>query len=471
MDENNKNGAQRGDENESMNETGYYDSRTVQNSENNNQNGVYPDRDGNLGGYRYGGGYYNNNIGYNSQQPQNSENDRPPKKSGGTSKVLTAALCIAVCVMLCVMSFFVGQRYRYTEPEDNGGVTDNSQNGEQGTTSTGSGENYLQNGSFEIEQVTAEEHYKLSSVYGMTMNSVVEITTESVQTGTFMQQYVVQGAGSGIVFTEDGYIVTNHHVIDGATKITVTLSSGDKYDAVLVGSDEKTDLAVLKIEASGLSPVTLGKSGDLLVGEQVLVIGNPLGSLGGSATTGIISATQRNISVEGQLMTLLQTNAAINPGNSGGAMFNMSGQLVGIVNAKYTDEAVEGIGFAIPIDTAKDIIESLVNYGYVTGRPNIGITIEYGTSRYLQSVGATNWITEITAGSDAEKAGLKVMDQIVSIDGKVFSNSETLNAYLDTLNVGDTVAIVVNRYTSVSIFEYSVEKLTFNFTLTEYVVS
>lgn len=146
----------------------------------------------------------------------------------------------------------------------------------------------------------------------------------------------------------------------------------------------------------------------------------------------------------------------------------MAGQLVGIVNAKYTDEAVEGIGFAIPIDAAKPIIENLINYGYVTGRPNIGIKTEYGVSKYLQSVGKTNWITEVAAGSDAEKAGLKVMDQIVSINGKVFSNTEAINAYLDTLKVGDTVSIVVNRYTSVNVFEYSVETLTCNFTLTEY---
>lgn len=481
MDENNnKNGMS--DNNghgmsERQNETGFYDSRLNQSESSNNiyrgGNGVYPDRpDNSYSSYSYNGGQnnYSNTDYYSTRQSENGGgNEKKQKNRGSGSKGVTAVLFTLVCVMLCALCFFVGQRFGYTAPDSGGGGNiSEGGNGGDNTGITGGG-SHLQNGNFKLEQVTAEEHYKLSSVYSMTMNSVVEITTESVQTGSFMQQYVKQGAGSGIIFTEDGYIVTNHHVIDQATKITVTLPNGDKYDAELVGTDQKTDLAVLKINASGLSPVTLGKSGDLLIGEQILVIGNPLGSLGGSATTGIISATQRNISVEGQLMTLLQTNAAINPGNSGGAMFNMSGQLVGIVNAKYTDEAVEGIGFAIPIDTAKAIIENLINYGYVTGRPNIGITIEYGTSRYLQSVGATNWITEVASGSDASKAGLKVMDQIVSVNGKVFSNAESLNAYLDTLKVGETIAVVVNRYTSVNIFEYSVETLTYNFILTEYV--
>ena len=451
--------------------SGYYDSRLVQSPDTGEHNGVYPDRmDNGYGGYGYSSDPYSRS--YMPPQPENNGSNKKPKKSGG--KGITAVLFTVVCVMLCVVCFLVGQRFGYTDPSDNnnnGNLGDNGTGGVQNDTTGTTGESeYLQNGDFELEQITAEEHYQLSSVYQKTMNSVVEITTESVQTGSFMQQYVTTGAGSGVILTEDGYIVTNNHVIEGATKITVTLTSGEKYDASLVGADVKTDIAVLKIEATGLSKAELGISGDLLVGEQILVIGNPLGSLGGSATTGIISATSRNISVEGQLMTLIQTNAAINPGNSGGGMFNMSGQLVGIVNAKYTDEAVEGIGFAIPIDTAKDIIESLINYGYVTGRPNIGLTIEYGTSRYLQSVGATNWITEVSSGSDAAKAGLKVMDQIVSVDGKVFSNAETLNAYLDTLKVGDSITIVVNRYTSVSIFEYSVETLTYNFTLTEYVL-
>ncbi len=329
----------------------------------------------------------------------------------------------------------------------------------------------LKNGEFKLETVTSEEHYKLSSVYAMTKDSVVEITTESMQTGSFMQQYVTTGAGSGVIISDDGYIVTNHHVIDGASKIMVTLTNGSTYEAALVGTDAKTDLAVLKIEEAGLSPAKLGVSSKMLVGEDILVIGNPLGSLGGSLSDGIISAAARQIAIDGKLMTLIQTNAAVNPGNSGGAMFNMSGELIGIVNAKYTDEAVEGIGFAIPIDSAKPIIEDLTNYGYVKGRTNLGLTIEYGT--YISSVGSANWVTAVSEGSDAAKAGIKYADMIYKVNGQEFANSELLNAYLDTLAIGDTVSITVKRYTATSTSfmwgtQYKEEELSFEITLTEF---
>lgn len=202
---------------------------------------------------------------------------------------------------------------------------------------------------------------------------MVEVTTKT-NSGYFGE--VATGAGSGVILTADGYIVTNHHVVDGGSAFTVRTRSGDTYEASLVGSDSQTDLAVLKIDAEGLTPAVLGDSDKLVVGETAVAIGNPLGELGGTVTSGIISALSREITTSaGATMELLQTNAAINPGNSGGGLFNSSGELIGIVNAKSVGEDIEGLGFAIPINTAKSVIEDLISDGYVRGRIDTGFTV------------------------------------------------------------------------------------------------
>ncbi|MDR2687955.1 MAG: trypsin-like peptidase domain-containing protein [Oscillospiraceae bacterium] len=189
--------------------------------------------------------------------------------------------------------------------------------------------------------------------------SVVEIYTESVTRGIFLRQYVVEGSGSGVIVSSDGRIVTCAHLIDGARKITVRLTNGTEYQAALVGKDSKNDLAVVKIEANGLKAATYGDSDKLVAGELAVVIGNPLGRLGGSVTEGIISALGRNIEMGGQSMTLLQTSAAVNPGNSGGGLFNRYGELVGVVSAKSSGVDVEGIGFAIPSNKVKSVAGTL----------------------------------------------------------------------------------------------------------------
>lgn len=192
-------------------------------------------------------------------------------------------------------------------------------------------------------------------------NAVVEIKTESVQSSMWMRQYVTEGAGSGVVIRKDGYIVTNRHVIDGATKITVTLASNEKeYTATLVGTSSDLDIAVLKIDAKNLAVATYGNSDDLQVGDMSVVIGNPLGALGGTVTTGIVSALDRQISINGQSMSLLQTDASVNPGNSGGGMFDQYGHLIGIVVAKSSGSDVEGLGFAIPIAKAAPEIQKIL---------------------------------------------------------------------------------------------------------------
>ena len=296
---------------------------------------------------------------------------------------------------------------------------------------------------------SAKNTNTVESVASTTAASVVEVKTSYVQTGSFFGNYVTSGAGSGVVISKDGYIVTNNHVIEDAQEITVTLKSGKEYKAKLVGTDEKTDIAVLKIDASDLTPATFGDSSAVAVGEQIIVVGNPLGNLGGSVTTGIISATDREIKIENTTMTLLQIDAAVNPGNSGGALFNLKGELVGIVNAKYSSEEVEGLGFAIPMNTAKSTIEDIIEYGYVKGRAQLGITaMEISDLQTAISAGVTElgvYVYNVNEGSGADKAGLKSGDRLVKIDDKEIDSYATLSKILDSHSVGDTVNVTYSR--------------------------
>lgn len=215
-----------------------------------------------------------------------------------------------------------------------------------------------------------------------TIDSVVAITTETASYNAFYGNYVSTGAGSGVVFgvekDENGksvatYIITNNHVVAGATKIKVTLTNGNTHQATLIGTDAQTDIAVIKISAVGLKYATLGNSSEILLSQPVIAIGNPLGELANTVTDGRISGLERSVTIDGVEMSLIQTNAAVNPGNSGGGLFNLDGELIGIVNAKSSGDSIEGIGFAIPINTAKAVAEDIIKYGYVSGRPSIGI--------------------------------------------------------------------------------------------------
>lgn len=294
-----------------------------------------------------------------------------------------------------------------------------------------------------------ETGYAVANVAAAVADSVVEIRTEAVAYSSFMGEYVQDGAGSGVIITADGYVVTNNHVIEDASRITVTTRSGKSYDAQLIATDEKTDLAVLKVEAEGLTAAVFGDSSKLVVGEPAIAIGNPLGELGGTVTSGIISALAREVTIDGQPMSLLQTNASINPGNSGGGLFNAAGELIGIVNAKSTGSDVEGLGFAIPSDTAKTVIEQLISFGYVQGRVSLGMTLVEINDRYSASIYRVNeygvYVLEVDEGSNAQTAGFSAGDLIVSVDGKEIDSTTTLNAVLDEYSVGDTVEIVVSR--------------------------
>lgn len=289
-----------------------------------------------------------------------------------------------------------------------------------------------------------------SEVVKKTADSVVEIETEGVKTGSFAQQYVVQGAGSGVIISEDGYIITNHHVIEDANSVTVTLRDGKtSYTAAVIGSDSENDIALLKVDAKGLTPATFGDSSKLAVGDYVVAIGNPLGQLGGTVTDGIISALARDVVIEGKNMTLLQTNAQISPGNSGGGLFNANGELVGIVNAKDSATEVEGIAFAIPINNVLDIIDDLKSYGYVTGKIDLGMQLTDITSNdtaFYYGVNQTGcYVLSVTRGSNAEAAGFHTGDLITKVNSTDVNTSADVKNALKDSKVGDKVKFTVYR--------------------------
>lgn len=299
-----------------------------------------------------------------------------------------------------------------------------------------------------VQTASTSGSMSVADVAAKTADSVVEITTETVTTNGWMGQMVESGAGSGVIISEDGYIVTNNHVIEDASKITVRLRNGQEYAATLVGTDAKTDVAVIKIDATGLQAAVMGDSDSLRVGETAIAIGNPLGELGGTVTDGIISALDREIQLGDESMTLLQTNAAINPGNSGGGLFNDRGELIGIVVAKTSAEGIEGLGFAIPINIAKDVIEQLETNGYVSGRADLGMDlVDVGSiqTAWQYGVSSTGVYVQKLTNTVSQQAGFQPGDRIVAINGTEVSSVAEVNKILDSCEVGDQVQITVIR--------------------------
>ena len=315
---------------------------------------------------------------------------------------------------------------------------------DDGSTATSAG--------YTLESATGSK-MTIKEITAAAKNSVVEIRTESVASDSWMQQYVTEGAGSGVIISKDGYIMTNNHVIDGAGKIKVTTANEKEYEAKLVGTDPTNDVAVLKIDAKGLTPATYGNSDQLEVGDMAVVIGNPLGELGGTVTAGIISATDRELSIDGKTMHLLQTDGSINPGNSGGGLFNGSGQLVGLVVAKSARSDVEGLGFAIPINTAADVAQQLIDKGYVSGQPFTGMTYQEGSSgsdtyNSFDSLfgGSTSGVYIYSVnGENAKKAGFQPGDQVFAVDGQEITTFDELSSIITSHKVGDKLTFTIIR--------------------------
>lgn len=393
-------------------------------------------------------GYYHHSFVNNNTQnqtPQNgtntansNANTQQKKKDSNKAKMPKGAIAavIAVCVLLSGAFGFGGTMLaNYI-----------------------SSQNMNADGTMVVHQIEANEVSADKSLVDKTTtqitedvaDSVVEITTELMTTNSFYGQQIAKGAGSGVIISEDGYIITNDHVIENATKINVTLRNGESYEAKLIGKDDEVDVALLKIEAKGLKVAVFGDSSKLSVGDKAVAIGNPLGQLGGTVTDGIISALDRTVVIDDQAMNLLQTNAAINPGNSGGGLFNGQGELVGLVVAKSSGETVEGLGFAIPINDILDILPDLKEHGYVTGRPELGVTfVDLTNSMYsMYYFGNANqgcYVYSMKSGSNAEKAGLKVGDRVISVNKTEIKSSSDIEDIIKKLSVGDEVTLEVER--------------------------
>ena len=288
-----------------------------------------------------------------------------------------------------------------------------------------------------------------AEVYAANVNSTVGITT-SVTTNFWGFQTTSAASGSGFILTADGYVLTNYHVIESSSSISVTLYDGKSYDATLIGYDESSDIAVLKIDAEGLTPVVLGDSDNLNVGDSVVAIGNPLGELTFSLTSGAVSALNREITLSNSVtMNLIQTDCAINSGNSGGALFNLYGEVIGITNAKYSGSgsgaSIDNIGFAIPINHVRGIVESIIENGYVA-KPYIGVIVSdvsEETMGYGLPAGAA--VKAVSEDSPAEKAGLQVNDIITAVNGKEISGRTGLSEAVSAASVGDTLTLTVYR--------------------------
>ena len=377
--------------------------------------------------------------------PRQPAEPEPPKKkkhhvNGG--KVARSAVAL---VLAAVMGFAGG----YVGSQMNGSKVVIQQVAPSSSSSSSGSDSSITSASASGSSLTTEQ------VADLVSPSVVVITTEQVvysQWSWYGQNQVESGAGSGVVISSDGYILTCAHVVSGASNITVTIGDTD-YPATVVGEDDTSDVAVLKIDATDLTPATVGNSDSLAVGESVLAVGNPLGELGGTVTSGIVSALNRSVTIQGtsstNTMSLIQMDASVSPGNSGGGLFNMNGELIGLVNAKSSSSDAEGLGFAIPINDAIKVAQDLLENGYVSGRPYMGITYlavtDAQTAAQLNVNAYGVYVVDVAQGGPADKAGLKTGDRIVSIDGTEIAQKDDLGTLIQQHAAGDTLSITVAR--------------------------
>ena len=376
-------------------------------------------------------------------QPQDAQPPKKKKKFNG-KRVARSAVALVLAAAMGFAGGFVGAKFggsgkvviQQVAPSSTADSASGSDSSITAASSSGS--------SLTTEQVA-----------DLVSPSVVVITTEQVvysQWSWYGQNQVESGAGSGVIISSDGYILTCAHVVDGASNITVTINDKD-YTATLVGEDTTSDIAVIKIDADGLTPATVGDSDGLKVGQSVMAVGNPLGELGGTVTGGMISALNRSVTIQGSssvnTMSLIQMDASVSPGNSGGGLFNMNGELVGIVNAKSSSSDAEGLGFAIPINDAIKVAQELLENGYVTGRPYLGITYLAVTDAQTAAQLGVNaygvYVVEVVKGGPAEKAGLQAGDRIVSVDGTEIASKDDLGTLMQKHAAGDTLSITIAR--------------------------
>ena len=394
--------------------------------------------------------------GYN--QDQNHNHNKKNTGIGGRMIALLVAVALVASIGGSVLTNVISNISRKNEEANKASETMSSQDVESSTDEQDAQSEEADGYTLEKSQLPTSlssndtgKSLTPKEVYAMNVNACVGIATQ-ITTNVWGQVASASASGSGFILTSDGYVVTNNHVVDGATSVTVKLYNGDEYDATIVGTDEMNDVALLKIDATGLQAVTVGDSDQIEVGEEVIAIGNPLGELTFTMTAGVVSALDREINTDGKPINMLQTDVAINSGNSGGPLFDMDGNVIGITSAKYSGEtssgaSIEGISFAIPINDALRIVYDLQQYGHVTGRAYLGVTVRDLDS----STGATYglptgpMIQSVEAGGCAEKAGLQQGDIIIGFNDAEISSYTDLVAALNKCKAGDTATIKVYR--------------------------
>ena len=374
------------------------------------------------------------------QMPQ-MPGQKKHKKSGAGKAVALVLVCALVSGCMGVGGAFLGSSLvRQGQPETvlSDGVS---------TVMKGVRETSV----LQIQQIDSSKTLSAAEVYAANVNSTVGIVTSAVTTNFWGQRTTSAAAGSGFLFTDDGYILTNYHVVQGADSVTVSTYDGTKYDARIIGFDESNDVAVLKIDAEGLTPVVIGNSDQLNVGDSVVAIGNPLGELTFSLTSGTVSALDREVTMSsGISMELIQTDCAINSGNSGGALFNMHGEVVGITNAKYSGSSgsgasIDNIAFAIPINDVYSIVTSIIEKGYIE-KPYIGVSVldvSDETQKYGLPKGAS--VQTVTDDGPAKAAGLQVNDIITKVDDTEITGSSDLVKTIGQCKPGQEITLTVYR--------------------------
>ena len=377
-----------------------------------------------------------------ADMPPVDQPKKPHKKNGGKKGVALALVCALLGGGMGVGGGFLGVSLARGDLPQTVVSGDGVSTVMQGVRET----SVLQ-----IQQIDSSKELTAAEVYAANVNSTVGIVTSAVTTNFWGQQTQSAAAGSGFIFTDDGYIITNYHVIEGANTVTVSTYDGTQYDAKIIGYDESNDVAVLKVEAEGLTPVVIGSSSKLNVGDSVVAIGNPLGELTFSLTAGAVSALNRDVTMSsGSTQELIQTDCAINSGNSGGALFNMYGEVVGITNAKYSGSSgsgasIDNIGFAIPMDDVYNIITSIIEKGYIE-KPYIGvsvISVSDETQKYGLPQGAA--VQSLTDDGPAKAAGLQVNDIITKVNDTEITSSNDLVKTISACKPGDRITLTVYR--------------------------
>lgn len=372
-----------------------------------------------------------------------SDGERQGKTKRTPKRIAVTAALLVLCLMLGVLGGAGGTMLVLSRK----GGDDTDEGGEKSNAATIYKETSIVN-LIELPEIEGEA-LSIAQVYQLVADSVVAITTSVQMSSSFSGGfYLTKGSGSGVILSKEGHIVTNYHVIDNFSEIEITLHNGSVYSAVYLDGDPALDVALLKIEpAETLSPAVIGSSDGLVTGQDVVAVGNSLGTLPGTLTDGIISALARTVEIEGYKRTLLQTNAAINPGNSGGGLFDRYGRLVGIVNAKESSEGVEGLGFAIPIDDVFDEIVEIIEDGYIHGRACLDLeVIEIKDSREAYALYRNQMRgIYVQASSYGEDANFREGDRLHSVNGVAVSSESDLYAVLAGLQPGDTADLVLGR--------------------------